>query len=363
MSKRFLTAIAVLLCLSAVESAAAPPLVELQTAGGPIRGRVAAKDESFALLFDRDGVARPVPLHEVTSFAVVEKEFRPYSSVDLRDRLRRLVGGDAEVTASPHYVVAGRPAAARVVAEALEDVHNGYRWFCSTRRLRLDAPEFPLVAVVMPNRASFDAYCVAEGMPPNPSLQGYYRETTNRFVCYESSRSADDSLAGVRDTLVHEAIHQLGFNTGLHVRMGHDPTWVVEGLATTLEPEAARRPLRSDVRPLDRTNPERLQTYLEDVSNRRSVTAGEVIASDDLFHANPFGAYATAWAMSFYLLETRPGEYAHYLRTLSGKSPLEKPSPAERLADFQKAFGGLTPSRLDAEMTRYLQRVAAGERR
>ncbi len=267
------------------------------------------------------------------------------------------------MTASPHYVVAGRPAAARAVANALEDVHNGYRWFCSTRRLRLDDPEFPLVAIVMPNRAAFDAYCASEGMPPNSSLQGYYRETTNRFVCYESGRSADDSLAGVRDTLVHEAIHQLAFNTSLHVRMGHNPNWVVEGLATALEPEAARRPLRSDVRPLDRTNPERLQTYLEDVSHKRHVTAGELIAGDDTFQANPFGAYATAWAMTFYLLEARPAEYAKYLRTLSGKSPLEEPSPADRLADFQSAFGGLAPSRLDADMTRYLQRIAAGERR
>lgn len=361
---RFCSAILGTFCLLlTVDGAAAPPLVELQTSGGPIRGRVAAKDESLALLFDRDGVARQVCLDEVTNFAVVEKEFRPLSAVDLRDRLRRLVGGGAEVTASPHYVVAGRPAAARAVAEALEDVHNGYRWFCSTRRLRLDNPEFPLVAIVMPNRATFDAYCASENVPPNPSLQGYYRETTNRFVCYESSRSADDLLAGVRDTLVHEAIHQLAFNTGLHVRMGHDPTWVVEGLATALEPAAARRPLRSDVRPLDRTNPERLETYLENVSKKRSVSAGELIARDDVFHANPFGAYATAWAMSFYLLETRPGEYAQYLRTLSGKSPLVTPSAEARLADFQRAFGGLTPSRLDADMTRYLQRIAAGEKR
>jgi hypothetical protein len=162
---------------------------------------------------------------------------------------------------------------------------------------------------------------------------------------------------------VHEAIHQLAFNTGLHVRMGHDPRWVVEGLATTLEPEPVRRPLRSDVRPLDRTNPERLQTYLENVSLKREVTSAALIADDEAFHNQPLAAYATAWAMSFYLLETRSGEYAQYLRTLSAKSPLQTPSPSERLADFQAAFGGLTPSRLDTDMTRYLQRIAAGEKR
>ncbi len=363
MFPRFLARGALFILLT-VPCVAGPPLVELQTHDGTVRGRVVAKDESLALLFDRDGVARSVMLGDVTSFAVVEQQFRPLSSVDLRDRLRRLVGaGDADVTASPHYVVAGRPAAARAVAQALEDVHNGYRWFCSTRRLRLDNPEFPLVAIVMPNRAGFDAYCAAEGMPPNPYRQGYYRETTNRFVCFESGRTVEDSLAGVRDTLVHEAIHQLAFNTGLHVRMGHDPRWVVEGLATALEPEPARRPLRSDVRPLDRTNPERLQTYLEEVAKKRNVSSHELIASDEMFHARALSAYATAWAMSFYLLETRPGEYASYLRALSSKSPLEEPSPSERLADFQSAFGGLTPSRLDAEMTRYLQRIAAGEKR
>ncbi|MBA3315773.1 MAG: DUF1570 domain-containing protein [Planctomycetota bacterium] len=345
------------------DCAAGVPLIELKTSNGAYRGRVVAKDDETALLIDRDGVARGVPLRDVTEFVVAEKDFKPLSAVDLRDRLRRLVGGDADVTATPHYVVAGRSSAARAVAEALEEVHNGYRWFCSTRRLKLSDPEFPLVAIVMPNRATFDAYCTAEGMSPNPSLQGYYRETTNRFVCYESGGSRSDSLAGVRDTLVHEAIHQLAFNTGLHVRMGDSPTWVVEGLATTLEPESVRRPLRSDVKPLDRTNPERLETYLAAVDRKRQVRAFDLVSSDQPFRSSALDAYATAWAMSFYLLETRPADYAKYLRTLSARSPLAEATADERNRDFRAAFGDIDPQQLDAEMTRFLRRVAAGAQR
>src|SRR5262245_20690259 len=36
--------------------------------------------------------------------------------------------------------------------------------------------------------------------------------------------------AGLKDTMIHEATHQVAFNTGLHSRLGCNPKWVVEGL-------------------------------------------------------------------------------------------------------------------------------------
>jgi hypothetical protein len=39
----------------------------------------------------------------------------------------------------------------------------------------------------------------------------------------------------LRETMIHEATHQLGYNLGLHNRTGRNPKWVVEGLATVFE--------------------------------------------------------------------------------------------------------------------------------
>src|SRR5690606_26419230 len=47
-------------------------------------------------------------------------------------------------------------------------------------------------------------------------------------------------LAGSRDTLIHEATHQLAFNLGLHSRLGETPRWVVEGLAMLFEEDSRR---------------------------------------------------------------------------------------------------------------------------
>jgi hypothetical protein len=344
-------------------AAAGVPLVELKAGDETYRGRVVAKDAQVALLMDRDGILREVPLAKVTGFGVAEKTFMPYEAAELRDRLKRIVGRGAEVAATPHYVVAGRPAAAKAVAEALEDVYEGYRWYGSTHRLPVTDPEFPLVALVMPDRESFDAYCAAEGMPPSGSLQGYYRPTTNRFVCYEGGGPvAGPDLGGLKDVLVHESLHQLAFNTGLHARGGEVPKWVAEGFATALEPEAARRPLGSGGRPLDRANPERLQTFLATLGRRHRLTPADVVASDDPFGAAVLEAYAMSWALTFYLMETKPAAYGRYLRNLSDRSPLTAYPPEERVADFATAFGD-DWKQLDAELTRFMKRVAAGERR
>jgi hypothetical protein len=117
------------------------------------------------------------------------------------------------------------------------------------------------------------------------------------------------------------------------------------------------------VRSLDRVNPERLQSYLAAVDQKRQVRVQDLVSSDRAFKAAPLDAYATAWAMSFYLLETRPADYARYLRTLSARPPLSRPTAEERLDDFRGAFGGVDPNQLEAQIARFLRRVAAGEQR
>jgi hypothetical protein len=341
----------------------AVPLVELTTADDVFHGKVIAKSNDFALLLDRDGALYHVPLRKVIGFEIAEPRFRPYRSIEVRDALRRQFNAGEQVVASPHFVVVGRPAAAKAAAEMLEDVYSGYRWFCSTRRLPISEPEFPLVAIVFPNSESFADYCRRDGVTPHTTLAGYYRETTNRFVCFETASLPSDPIAGVRDTLVHEAIHQLAFNTGLHVRLGANPTWVVEGLAMVLEPENARRPLRSDVRPRDRVNAVRLQQYLATADQPDRLQPAELLSDDSAFKQRPLEAYATAWAMTFYLLETRPGDYARYLRTMASRSPLDEIPAEQRLADFRTEVRTADLAQFEAEMTRFLQRIAAGQPR
>lgn len=350
--------ITAVLFLFLLPAEAQQPLVELKTSNGSYRGRVVAKDEQFALLLDRDGAMNGIPLASVTSFAVAEPTFRPYLARDLQSHLKDLVGRDADVFASRHYVVAGRPEAAKAASLALEEIHGEYRYFCATHNLPLSDPEFPLVALVLPNEATFAAYCRADGVGYSSTLAGYYDEETNRFVCYECGATRDDPIAGVRDTLTHEAVHQLAFNTGLHSRMGSHPTWVVEGLATVLEPEGVRRRFNSQ-RTLDRVNPERFHRILQMIGPSDPANVTRLVATDHDFKLAPLPSYATAWAMTFYLLETRPADYLRYLRILAAHPPLAKYDDATREADFKAAFGSNIAT-FERSLADYMRRIAKG---
>ncbi len=64
-----------------------------------------------------------------------------------------------------------------------------------------------------------------------------------------------------------------------------------------------------------------------------------MINSDKLFETDPGKAYAQAWALSFYLVETQHQRYSDYLK-LTGKRPAFQEYPAAaRMADFTSVFG------------------------
>ena len=58
-----------------------------------------------------------------------------------------------------------------------------------------------------------------------------------------------------------------------------------------------------------------------------------------MFRSDAEGAYAEAWALSFYLCETQPRLYAQYLQTTAKRTRFASYPPEERVADFQNVFG------------------------
>jgi hypothetical protein len=72
-------------------------------------------------------------------------------------------------------------------------------------------------------------------------------------------------------------------------------------------------------------------------------------------------AYARAWALTFFLTQTRKAAFVGYLRTISRKEPLTDDSEEERLDDFKTAFGA-SPSDLEEPLLRYMTRLRTGTR-
>lgn len=390
---------------------AGAPLVEMTALDTKHQGRIVVANKSRCWLAQPDGRIHQLLLGSVTEFRKLPGEFRPYTTARLRDELRSELKGTWDIEIVGSHVVCAATGRARSYAALLDSAARGFAGYVSRRSLPVQKMEFPLVTIVFPNWNLFRAYADAEGVTATSALRGYYNPTTNRIALYEGSPDAgkrvqlrtirmdgpdladaakvplrwpgreadqlsqssnpfhvkrsDASLpvfhlgavtgASLQGTLIHEAIHQLAFNSGLHSRYGDDPRWVVEGFAMLLEEESH---LRDDkgASAGDRANLERYTTFQGARGKRPKDVLRQMIASDGVFQTNPLNAYAEAWALTFFLTETRSAKYADYLKRIAQRDRLEEYSSDDRLKDFQAAFGKDLVI-LDAQLLEFMSKL------
>lgn len=380
-----------------------PALLELVENGETRRGRLEAQDQSVCWLLDRDGRLQRVVLKAVEEYEKVSPQFRPLTATELRNQMRREFKAPLKVAGTKHYLVCAEGRKAKIYADIFEQVYRTFRRHFSTRGFKIPEPEFPLVALVFPSWKRFQEYCVADGLQVPQGLRGYYLRTSNRVALYDrgeeetaASREQAPSMpsrsgfamfekretaprllavepmgdrgfcgnlgfaAAVESTLegtiIHEATHQLAFNTGLHSRIGENPQWVVEGLATVFEAPGIRDS-SPRLSPSTRLNRERFVWFGNYAGNRRErKSLASFIESDELFQSATLDAYSQAWALTFYLLETRPRKYAKYLKRMAQRDPMLPYPPEERLDDFQQSFGR-DLNWLEADFLRYIDRL------
>ncbi len=325
--------------LGATTSCCAEPprsLIEIKIGKEQFSGRIVAADDRDCWVFQRDGRMSRVRMDDCSE---VDPRFRPLPSLELRDQLRTEFGRDFEVKATSHYIVVARKESAERYAKLFEQVYRQFHSYFVPRGFRMEEPEFPLVAVVLPDQASFTKYCRAEGANPKPGVVGYYLPVSNRVALYDRTATGRSNGSDTDDTVIHEATHQVAFNTGVHSRIGQSPQWVVEGLATLFESEGVRTK-QSGGSSLDRINSERFE-WFQTYRRQRRVPASleSFIRNDSAFQRAALDAYSEAWALTFYLAESRSAELAAYLRSIAARDPLQPYTADERLKDFQAAFG------------------------
>jgi hypothetical protein len=158
------------------------------------------------------------------------------------------------------------------------------------------------------------------------------------FVSFD--RPWDASIqSDLRNTIVHEATHQAAFNLGLHSRIGENPKWITEGLATMFEADGARQN-KGSAPPQERINLERFAWFSAYArKSRPPKSLARFVMDDRMFQDAPLDAYAQAWALMFYLAETRSSQLTKFLNAVSSRPWLEAYTAEKRLADFQSAFG------------------------
>lgn len=290
-------------------------------------------------LLGRDGHVWPLQTGEANKFERTAASFRPYPPSEFRAALLRELGDKYEVTGTTHYLIAHPRGQQSRWAERFEDLYRCFILYFSVRGFEPATPPFPLAGIVCANRTEFDRLAAAQLNLPSGVL-GYYNPASNRITMYDMTGNRD--VANWRwnaAVLIHEATHQMAFNTGIHSRYAPTPIWVAEGLATLFEAPGVCDS-HNHTQMADRVNRPRLRTFQQSVAPRhRPELLAKMVAGDELFRSDMRTAYAEAWALSFYLTETQPRQYAAYLRRTAARPPFRQYPAAERTADFTAVFG------------------------
>lgn len=316
----------------------ADAMIELSLKGRKVEGMPICWTQREVHLLGRDGRLWEFSPDEVRDFKQTSAHFRGYSPSKFRAELLRELGGGYEVSGTGHYLVAHPRGQRDKWAERFEDLYRSFVHYFSVRGFQPPAPLFPLVGVVCRNRDDFARVATEQlGGTPSGAL-GYYDVQSNRITLYDMGGQAAENWKLNAAVLIHEATHQTAFNTGIHSRYCPPPKWVAEGLATLFEAPGVYDS-RANTQPADRVNRGRLKAFRQLAPRHRPALLASIVASDELFGANPAAAYAEAWAMTFFLVETAPRKYVRYLRRTAARPAFEPYTAAERTADFVAVFG------------------------
>jgi hypothetical protein len=338
---------------------------------------VTAEDNGL-LLVTPDGVLWTLPPEEIVRRQQSPQPLAPLSPADQGRRMLEQLPPGFDVHRTKHYVLCynTNQAYAQWTGALFERLYMAFHTYWTARGFKLHDSEFPLVAVVFADQASYAEHSRKELGDRAKSIVGYYSLYTNRMTLYDLTGVAAARRPGDRRgttaqinealarpeaefnvaTVVHEATHQLAYNCGMHARLADVPRWVSEGMAVYFETPD----LKSDKgwRTIGATSRGRLATFRRYTATRPATSLSSLVA-DDARLRDPRQAdvaYAEAWALNHFLLARHSKEYTAYLKLLADKGPLVFDTPAERLQAFRAAFGD-DLDKLDAEFLRHVKQI------
>lgn len=335
--------------LVAGAAAAADVAVQLEIQGQKVIGKPLSWSDSQVLLLGRDGRLWDFAPSQARNFRKTGSTFHAHSAAEMRGLVQAEFGKRYQVTSAGHYLVVHPAGQKQEWARRFDALYRSFVHYFSVRGFVPRTPRFPLVAVVLANREEFSRHAAREGGAVRESVLGYYSPTTNRVLMYDVSDGDEPNQETNLETIIHEATHQVAFNTGIHNRFSATPRFAAEGLGTMFEAPGiwnARYHPRQD----DRINRYRLEAFRKYASNRhRKGALAEMVASDRIFQSDPEAAYAQAWALTFFLAEVEPRKYAAWLAKLAARPDFQDYSGPARLKDFTDIFGhdlGMLETRL-----------------
>jgi len=343
-----------------------------------VEGRLVVEAQDGGLLIlAADGVMWAITPEQQISRSSDDRPFRPLTADQLSKQLLAELPGTFRTYQTAHYLIFYDTSIgyAQWCGALFERLYATFTNFWSKRGFPLQEPEFPLVAVIFAERADYLKFSRSELGEAAESIIGYYSLQTNRMMMYDltgaeaalrrTARSSNatsisqilsrpEALRTVT-TVIHEAVHQIAFNCGMHARFSDCPLWFSEGIAMYFEtPDLTSA---RGWRGVGAVNQARLQQFNQYLRNRPANSLHTLIRDDTRFRdpKKALDAYAEAWALTWFLLRQRSDQYIGYLKALSAKKPLIEDGPEKRIQQFEEHFGNI--EQLEAELLRYISKM------
>jgi hypothetical protein len=337
-----------------------------------VEGKVVVEAaDGGVLLLARDG-----RLHSIghAKSPKVDRLDRPFVRFDASELARALcdeLGPDFEAVQTRHYVIATRAGReyAQWCGDLFERLLGAFLDHWRAAGLPLEEPKWPLPAIIFEGEADFKVYAMADAGSFAGESKGYYSITSNRIVLYDLTAGKGKKRATTASeikrraaatsfnmaTVVHEATHQIAFNSGMHTRLADNPIWLTEGMAMYFEtPDLDGT---HGWKTIGEINRPRLTRFLDFARKRRKRDSIATLVSGTerfLDSHKAADAYAESWALTYFLNARHREQYVTYLKRLAKKQPVIWDEPEARLADFHAAFGS-DLKELDAEFLRSMR--------
>ncbi len=257
------------------------------------------------------------------------------------------------------------------LAESMRD--EFYRSF-QQAGFDLTLPDKPLTWLCFEHHKDFEAYSLRADNTDSSKIHGYYSLGTNAVAVAQvdslaaapasqperadAGTSSDkprsfvipDDFRGSIETsrTLHEAAHQLAFNSGIQKRGVPYPLWLSEGLAMQFEPDAAGTVA------LGRDNPDRRVGLLMMRMRGRLIPLADLVARPEYSPAlgrSEREVYAQSWGLFQFLFRTRPGQLKAYLQAMA-RLPAGRASTQTLHTIFVNSFGPLPA--LEADWAKFL---------
>lgn len=313
------------------------------------------------LLQGTDGRQWAIQPEEIENSRELDQPLQPLTADEMEKLMLEELPAGFKALRTEHYLIMYNTTKAysQWTGNLLERLYKAYFTFWKKKGVSLKEPRFPLVAIIFDTKDGYAEYASKELGDAVQAIIGYYHLQSNRMTTFDLtgvegllpsnakvSRTvllnevlrqpgAERTVA----TIVHEAFHQLAYNTGLQVRLADNPFWVSEGLAVYFEsPDFSSSQGWSTIGKVNQFNLREFSNYLRQRPADSLIT---LLSDDQRFRnsATSTFAYAEAWALNYYLLRRRSKEYTEYLSHLANKDPLGQSDPKSRVDEFKKFFG------------------------